>query len=230
MIKVAQMQINGMTCAACAQASERAVKKLPVVEEAAVNFATEKLFIKFDDEKLGIDEIQAAVAKAGYEAVEIALVIPVIAAGHRFYSVGFKAIVHRSPNMDSLIAMGISAAILYSLFSVLNIANGNFRAVENLYFETAGVIITLILLGKSLEAVTKGRTSESIKKLMGLQSKTATIIRNGIEVEIPIDEVEVGDIIRVRPGEKIPVDGVIVTDRCSDVPQLGIGVDKFVAT
>ncbi|SLM13388.1 copper transporter [uncultured spirochete] len=285
MIKVAQMQINGMTCAACAQASERAVKKLPGVEEAAVNFATEKLFIKFDDGKLGIDEIKAAVAKAGYEAVElaaekkhtqshaaidehqaakereirilwtkfivsalfsapllyismgamlgwplpavidpmnyplryalieIALVIPVIAAGHRFYSVGFKAIVHRSPNMDSLIAMGTSAAILYSLFSVLNIANGNFKAVENLYFETAGVIITLILLGKSLEAVTKGRTSESIKKLMGLQPKTATIIRNGIEVEIPIDEVEVGDIIRVRPGEKIPVDGVIVTGR-----------------
>jgi copper-(or silver)-translocating P-type ATPase len=148
-----------------------------------------------------------------YALIEIALVIPVIAAGHRFYSVGFKAIVHRSPNMDSLIAMGTSAAILYSLFSVLNIANGNFKAVENLYFETAGVIITLILLGKSLEAVTKGRTSESIKKLMGLQPKTATIIRNGIEVEIPIDEVEVGDIIRVRPGEKIPVDGVIVTGR-----------------
>jgi Cu+-exporting ATPase len=85
--------------------------------------------------------------------------------------------------------------------------------VESLYFETAGVIITLILLGKSLEAVTKGRTSESIKKLMGLQPKTATVLQNGVEVEIPIDEVEAGDIIRVRPGEKIPVDGEVVTGR-----------------
>ena len=351
MVKTAQLRINGMTCTACAQASERAVKKLPGVEEAAVNFTTEKLLVKFEDEKLGINEIKAAVGKAGYEAVEdqakkevtipvggmtcascasaierairklpgaasvsvnlatekalvsydpsllrlseikqaivkagytplaiesgaaavdehkaakereirilwtkfiasalfsvpllyiamgamlgwplpvainamnyplryalleILLVIPVIAAGYRFYVVGFKAILHRSPNMDSLIAMGTSAAVLYSVFSVFGIAKGNFRAVESLYFETAGVIITLILLGKSLEAVTKGRTSESIKKLMGLQPKTATVVQNGAEVEIPIDEVEEGDIIRVRPGEKIPVDGEVVSGR-----------------
>ncbi len=351
MTQVRQLTIHGMTCAACAQASERAVKKLAGVEEAAVNFATEKLLIKFEDGKLGIDEIVAAVGKAGYEAVEeraekevtipvggmtcascsaaveravrklpgvvsvsvnlaterafvkydpsslrlseikraitkagytplaiesgakavdehkaakekeirvlwtkfiisaafslpllyiamgamlgwplpaaisamnyplryalleIALVIPVIAAGCRFYVVGFKAILHRSPNMDSLIAMGTSAAVLYSIYSVFGIAGGNFRAVESLYFETAGVIITLILLGKSLEAVTKGRTSESIKKLMGLQPKTATVVQDGVEVEIPIDEVEAGDIIRVRPGEKIPVDGEVVTGR-----------------
>ena len=154
-----------------------------------------------------------------YALLEIALVIPVIAAGHRFYVVGFSAMWRRAPNMDSLIAMGTSAAILYSLFSVFGIAQGNFKAVNSLYFETAGVIITLILLGKSLEAVSKGRTSESIKKLMGLQPKTATVLQNGAaggeEIELPIEEVEEGDLILVKPGERIPVDGEIVSGRTS---------------
>jgi Cu+-exporting ATPase len=150
-----------------------------------------------------------------YALLEIALVIPVIAAGHRFYIVGFSAMWRRAPNMDSLIAMGTSAAILYSLYSVLGIATGNFKAVNSLYFETAGVIITLILLGKSLEAVSKGRTSDSIKKLMGLQPKTATVIQNGAEIELPIEEVEEGDFILVKPGERIPVDGEIVSGRSS---------------
>jgi Cu+-exporting ATPase len=351
MVQALQLQIKGMTCAACAQASERAVKKLPGVEEAAVNFTTEKLLVKFEDGRLTIDQIKKAVAKAGYEAVddrkakevaipiggmtcaacaktiervagklpgvdsvsvnfatekasikydpavvrlseikraiakagytplaiaeagaagtakdehkaakereirvlwtkfavsaffsipllyvamgamlglplprairpmdyplryallEIALVLPAIAAGYRFYLVGFKAILRLSPNMDSLIAMGTSAAFLYSLYSVFQIGAGDLKAVESLYFETAGVIITLILLGKSLEAVTKGRTSESIKKLMGLAPKTATVIHDGAEIEIPIDEVESGDVVMVRPGEKIPVDGEVL--------------------
>jgi P-type Cu+ transporter len=145
-----------------------------------------------------------------YALLEIALVIPAIAAGYRFYLVGAKAILRGSPNMDSLIAMGTSAAVLYSLYSTFLIASGEFGAVNSLYFETAGVIITLILLGKSLEAVTKGRTSESIKKLMGLAPKTATVIKDGAELEIPIDEVATGDVVLVRPGEKIPVDGEVV--------------------
>jgi Cu+-exporting ATPase len=349
MVQALQLKIRGMTCAACAQASERAVKKLPGVAEAAVNFSTEKLLVKFEDGKLTIDEIKSAVAKAGYEAVddreakevaipiggmtcaacaktiervvgrlpgvdsasvnfatekasitydpavvrlseikraitkagysplaiatagtaatdehkaakereirtlwtkfavsaffsipllyvamgamlglplpaavdamghplryallEICLVVPVIAAGYRFYLVGAKAILRGSPNMDSLIAMGTSAAVLYSLYSVFKIAGGDLEAVKSLYFETAGVIITLILLGKSLEAVTKGRTSESIKKLMGLAPRTATVVHDGAEIEIPIDEVEAGDIVLVRPGEKIPVDGEVL--------------------
>lgn len=144
-----------------------------------------------------------------YALVEIALTIPVVIAGHRFYTVGFKAILHRSPNMDSLIAMGTSAAVLYSLYSTYRISIGDFIYVEDLYFETAGVIITLILLGKSLEAVSKGRTSEAIKKLMGLAPKTAIIIQDGKEIEIPIEEVEVNDIIVVKPGAKIPVDGEV---------------------
>jgi P-type Cu+ transporter len=354
MIRATELRINGMTCAACAQASERAVKKLAGVEEAAVNFATEKLSVKFEDGSLSLDEIKAAVAKAGYEAVEdrevreilmpvggmscaacakaieravgklpgvasasvnfatekaairydpaatrlseikqaivkagyrplaleggagsaaavdghkaakereirvlwtkfafsaafalpllyvamgamlgwplpaaigpmdyplryalleIALVLPIVAAGYRFYAVGFRAILRLSPNMDSLIAMGTSAAILYGIYSTIRIAGGDFKAVDNLYFETAGVIITLILLGKSLEAVSKGRTSDSIKKLMGLRPKTATVLHGESEIELPIDEVEAGDTILVRPGERIPVDGEVLSGR-----------------
>jgi len=146
-----------------------------------------------------------------YAIGQIILTAPVVAAGYKFYTVGFKALFQRSPNMDSLIAIGTSAAIIYSAYNTYQIAAGNFAAVEGLYFETAGVIITLILLGKSMEAVSKGKTSEAIKKLMGLAPKTAVVIQNGIETEIPIDEVEPGDIIRVKPGEKIPVDGTVIS-------------------
>ncbi|MCD1655187.1 cadmium-translocating P-type ATPase [Treponema zuelzerae] len=351
-MQTTKLRINGMTCAACAQASERAVKKLPGIADASVNFSTEKLSVTYDEGAVDVNAIKAAVSKAGYEAVddvvdkqvvipvggmtcascsaaieralkkvsgvknvsvnlaterasitydpdavrlseikqaitnagyrplaiesgasvdahkeekereiktlkakfavsaafavplfyvamgamlgwplpsfmnamnyplryaliEIALVIPVLAAGYRFYLVGFRAIIHRAPNMDSLIAMGTSAAVIYSLYGAVSIANGNFKMVESLYFETAGIIITLILLGKTLEAISKGKTSESIKKLMGLQPKTATVIQNGAEIEIPIEEVEVGDAVMVRPGEKIPVDGDIVSGRTS---------------
>jgi Cu+-exporting ATPase len=144
-----------------------------------------------------------------YGLLELALTLPVVAVGYRFYTVGFKALLARSPNMDSLIAIGTSAAVVYSGYNVWQIAAGEFAAVDSLYFETAGVIITLILLGKSLEAVSKGRTSEAIKKLMGLAPKTATIIQDGAEKEIPIDEVEIGDLLLVKPGAKIPVDGEI---------------------
>ena len=145
-----------------------------------------------------------------YALIELLLVIPVIGVGYKFYTVGFKALIQRSPNMDSLIAIGTTAAILYSIYNTWQIAVGGFGAVDSLYYETAGVIITLILLGKSLEAVSKGRTSEAIKKLMGLAPKTAIILQDGIEKEIPIDEVEIGDVIVVKPGSKIPVDGTVL--------------------
>lgn len=145
-----------------------------------------------------------------FALIQIVLVIPIVIAGYRFYTVGFKAIIRRSPNMDSLIAMGTSAAIIYSLYSTYMIYIGDHHSVMNLYFESAGVIITLILLGKSLEAVSKGKTSEAIKKLMGLAPKTATVIQDEKEIQIPIEEVEVGDIILVKPGEKIPVDGEVI--------------------
>jgi P-type Cu+ transporter len=145
-----------------------------------------------------------------YALVQIALVIPAIVAGNRFYRVGGKALWHRAPNMDSLIAIGTAAAVLYSLYSTWRIVAGDFAAVSDLYFETAAVIIALILLGKTLETVSKGKTSQAIKKLMGLAPKTAVVIHDGTETEIPISEVEVGDLVRVKPGAKVPVDGEVV--------------------
>jgi Cu+-exporting ATPase len=146
-----------------------------------------------------------------YAIAEIILVIPCVAVGYRFYFVGFRALIMRAPNMDSLIAVGTTSAVLYSAYNVFQITNGNFGAVESLYFETAGVIITLILLGKSLEARAKGRTSDAIKKLMGLSPKSAIIIDSeGKEREIPIDDVEIGDILLVKPGASIPVDGSVI--------------------
>ncbi|MBB6215427.1 Cu+-exporting ATPase [Anaerosolibacter carboniphilus] len=276
--KEVAIPVAGMTCAACAKAIEKAVGKLNGIESVAVNFATEKAVIKYNPKDVRLSEIKQAIAKAGYTAleienknrvdedkerkekeiktlwmkfvvsaifsipllyiamgpmvpwlgwkipmwldpmhyplryglVELILVIPVMLAGNKFFTVGFKAIARRSPNMDSLIAMGTSAAFLYSIYSIYRISIGDFMYVEDLYFETAGVIITLILLGKYLEAVSKGRTSEAIKKLMGLAPKTAIVIQEDKEIEIPIEEVEVGDIILVKPGAKIPVDGEVI--------------------
>lgn len=145
-----------------------------------------------------------------YAILQLTLVTPIIIAGYRFYAVGFRALLQRSPNMDSLVAIGTSAAMIYSIYNTFEIAGGNPHAVMGLYYESAGVIITLILLGKSLEAVSKGKTSEAIKKLIGLAPKTAIVIQDGKEIEVPIEEVEIGDVIVVKPGDKIPVDGVVL--------------------
>lgn len=147
--------------------------------------------------------------------IQLLLVIPVMAAGYRFYTIGFSRLIRREPNMDSLIAVGSSAAFLYGVYAVIQIMKGDHQYSNDLYFETAGVIITLILLGKLLESIAKGRTSEAIKKLMGLAPKTAIVIQDGKETVIPVEEVEVGDIILVKPGEKIPVDGEVVEGRTS---------------
>ena len=149
-------------------------------------------------------------APFNFALAQLALTIPIVIAGYRFYIVGFRAIWLRAPNMDSLIAMGTSAAVIYSLYATYRTMTGHPEYAEHLYYETAGVIIALILLGKMLEAVSKGKTSEAIKKLMGLQPKTAVVIRDDQEVDIPVSDVEVGDIILIKPGEKIPVDGVII--------------------
>ncbi|MDF2841930.1 MAG: copA [Herbinix sp.] len=150
-----------------------------------------------------------------FAILQISLVTPIIIAGYKFYTIGFKALFMRSPNMDSLVAIGTTAAVIYSVFNTFQIINGDFGAVDKLYYETAGVIIALILLGKSLEAVSKGKTSEAIKKLMGLAPKTAIVIENDNEVEVPIDEVEIGNVILVKPGEKIPVDGIVLEGNTS---------------
>lgn len=141
---------------------------------------------------------------------QLFLLIPVLIAGNRFYKVGFRAIRLFAPNMDSLIALGTSAALLYSLYATYMIAQGHTEYVHALYFESAGMIIALILLGKYMESVSKGKTSDAIKKLMGLAPKTALVERDGKEVEISIGEVLSGDLIVVKPGAKIPVDGIVV--------------------
>jgi len=148
-----------------------------------------------------------------FALVQAILVIPIVIVGYKFYTVGFSRLLKLQPNMDSLIATGTSAAILYSIFTIYQIAMGNYQYVKEMYFETAGVIITLVLLGKYLEAFSKGKASEAIKKLMGLAPKTAVVIQGDNEVVIPIEEVEAGDILLVKPGEKIPVDGEVIEGR-----------------
>lgn len=138
----------------------------------------------------------------------LALALPVqFYVGWQYYVGAFKALRNKSANMDVLIVMGSSAAFFYSLPITFGLLMGH------VYYETAAVIITLIKLGKFLEARAKGRTSEAIKKLMGLRAKSARIIRDGVETEVPVDDVRVGDIVVVKPGEKIPVDGVVVEGR-----------------
>ena len=264
--------VEGMSCSACANRVERITKKIDGVESANVNFATEKLTVRVDAEKVRYSDIKLAVDKAGFKLikeedqikevskkkdeskillnrfifsliftvplliismghmvgmplpsiidpmknplnfalVQLVLTIPVMVAGYKFYKIGYKNLFKLSPNMDSLIAIGTSAAVAYGLFAIYKILNGETHYAMHLYFESAVVILTLITLGKYLEAVSKGKTSEAIKKLMGLAPKTATIIKNGKEVSIPIEEVIVGDIILVKPGEKLPVDGEII--------------------
>jgi len=130
--------------------------------------------------------------------------------GSQYYRGFWAALRHRTSDMNTLIAVGTSSAYLYSL--AMTVAPGFFRArgiAPAVYFDTAAVIITLIVLGRLLEAIAKGRTSEAIKRLMGLQAKTARVIRNGEEADIPTEDVQIGDVVIVRPGEKVPVDGVV---------------------
>jgi len=144
--------------------------------------------------------------------VQIILTIPIVICGYSFYTLGYKALFKGRPNMDSLVAIGTTAALLYSIYNTIlmhQMGADQMHLVMMLYYETAGVIVTLILLGNALEAVSKSKTSAAIKKLMGLAPKTATVLRDDKEIEVPIEEVEVGDVIIVKPGEKIPVDGLI---------------------
>ena len=247
---------------------EKALLKLEGVTDAQVNYGNERARLRYVPTVISQAEIRAAVAQAGFEAVELGgdtedaeakareveikhqsmllfigalFTIPLFlysmaidfgwigAAGHtsnapryimwflatpvqfyvgwQYYVGAFKALRNGSANMDVLIALGSSAAYFYSIPVALGLLHGH------VYFETAAVIITLIKLGKFLEARAKGRTSEAIKKLMGLRAKTARVIRDGVDAEISIDSVRVGDVVLVRPGEKIPVDGVVMDGR-----------------
>lgn len=154
--------------------------------------------------------INPEVSPMNFALTQLILIIPVIISGKKFYKVGLKSLFTGHPNMDSLISIGSLAAIIYGFFAIYQISKGNYHYTMDLYFESAATILTLITLGKYLESVTKGKTSEAIKKLMGLAPKNATILKDGEEVLISIDEVLVGEVVIVKPGEKFPVDGEIL--------------------
>ncbi len=153
-----------------------------------------------------------------YALTQLLLLLPILYVNDKYYKVGFKTLLHRSPNMDSLIALGSAAALIYGLAGIYQIGwglgHGDMARVEqwsmDLYFESAGTILTLITLGKYMETRSKGKTGEAIARLMDLAPKTATVLRYGKEIEIPVEEVAVGDLLLVRPGQSIPVDGEIV--------------------
>lgn len=149
-----------------------------------------------------------------YALIQLLLTVPVMVAGRDFYRVGFRSLLRRVPNMDSLVAVGTMAAFVYSLYStwkILGMDSGHMMSHDDLhlYYETVGVIIALILLGKYLEARARSRTSEAVKKLMDLRPDMAMVVRDGQEVRVSVEEVVPGDILVVRPGERIPVDGTV---------------------
>lgn len=152
-----------------------------------------------------------------FALVQLLLTAPILFASGQIYIRGFSAVFKtRTATMDTLVAIGTGTAFLYSLFVSLMIWQGNPDfSTEQLYYEIAGVLIAFILLGRYLEAIAKGRTSEAIKKLLGLKPKTAIVVRNGKEIEIPVEEVVVNDVVIVKPGQKIPVDGIIIDGRSS---------------
>ena len=145
-----------------------------------------------------------------YALVQLGLCLPVLVAGSRFYSNGLASIRRRAPNMDALIAVGVSAAVLHSLYSLLLLIQGRNHAVEHLYFESAAVIITLVLFGKFLENRSRQRSAAAIARLAQLMPATANVVREGKEISVTPGDVRVGDLVRIRPGERIPVDGVVV--------------------
>ena len=149
--------------------------------------------------------------------VQLVLTALIMVINQKFFINGFRSLVHRAPNMDALVALGASAAFLWSLYVLFAMtraaADGNSDAVMSymmdFYFESAAVILTLITVGKMLEARSKGRTTDALKGLMRLAPKTATVVKDGVEAVVPVEQVTIGDLYVVRPGENIPVDGIV---------------------
>lgn len=273
------LAIEGMTCASCSTAVERALKKQKGVSSVSVNLTTNKATLSYDPSVVKMSTLKAAVDKAGYKASEIAtkeqadaeslrqekemkamtvklitsmvfaiplliiamahmfpslhitlpdiihhhknplnfaliqlfLSLPILYAGRKFFTVGFKTLSKGSPNMDSLVAIGTGAAFIYGVYNTVKIAQGYTELTESLYFESAGVVISLILLGKWLETRSKGKTSQAIKKLMGLAPKSAHLVVGDSIQEISLEEVTLNDVLLVKPGERLPVDGLVVS-------------------
>ncbi|MFT9373593.1 heavy metal translocating P-type ATPase [Liquorilactobacillus hordei] len=154
--------------------------------------------------------IQPASNPKVFVMIELLLVLPVIILNLDYFKIGFKTLVRGHPNMDSLVALGSGAALIYSFFGTIQVFMGNYSYSDTLYYEAAGTILTLITLGKYFETVSKGKTSTAIKKLLDLTPKTANVIINGQEKEISLADVKLENIVIVRPGQKIPVDGQII--------------------
>ena len=145
-----------------------------------------------------------------FVSLQLALTLPILWLGRSFFLTGFKHLIKGHPNMDSLVALGTSAAVAYSLYSSIQVWLGDHHAAMSLYYESAGVILTLVTLGKYFAARSKGQTSAAIQALIKLAPQEAQVLREGQEVTLPLDQVQVGDLVRVRPGQKIPVDGRVV--------------------
>ncbi|MEG1721072.1 MAG: heavy metal translocating P-type ATPase, partial [Pseudoflavonifractor sp.] len=158
-----------------------------------------------------------------FALIQLLLVLPILYVNDKYYKVGFKTLFHGAPNMDSLIAVGSAAAVIYGVVAIFQIVyglgNGDMARVHkysmDLYFESAGMILTLITLGKYLETRSKGKTGDAIRRLMDLTPKTAQVLRDGAEIEVPVEDVLVGDLIVVRPGGAVPVDGVVTAGSSS---------------
>jgi P-type Cu+ transporter len=274
-IRQVDLDIEGMTCASCSAAVERAIKKQNGVQSINVNLTTNKATLSYDPSLVKLSAIKQAVEKAGYKAndihveendnrkelalkqltfklvlasifaipllylamghmiegielwlpeilvphmypfnfalIQLLLSIPIMYAGRKFFTVGFKTLRHGSPNMDTLVAIGTGAAFLYGVYNTIGIYQGNKMLVNDLYYESAGVVITLILLGKWLEERSKGKTSQAIKKLMGLSPKSAHLVQGADTIDVLLEEVVINDILLVKPGEKIPVDGIVIS-------------------
>ena len=144
-----------------------------------------------------------------FALVQLFLTIPVLYFGRNFYLIGYKALFSGNPNMDTLVAVGTTAAFVYSLVMTVGVAVGSEHAVHHLYYESAAVVITLIMLGKYMERKSKGKTSEAMKRLLELAPETAYRVENGMETEVEVSELEIGDLILVKPGARVPVDGMI---------------------
>lgn len=161
------------------------------------------------------DIISPNLSPLNFALVQVFLLIPVIYVGKHFYTKGFKALFKGIPNMDSLIAVGTTAAILYSIYATYMIILGDQMYAHQLYYETAATIITLIKLGKTLEENSKGKTTAAIEKLIDLQPKRAIVLHGSEEIELPVEEVEIGDIVMIKPGSSIPVDGEVISGESS---------------
>ena len=239
-MKKEKYTVTGMTCSACSSRVEKAVSSLKGMEKASVNLLTNSMQVEYDDSILSSTDIENAVVNAGYgiggsdatsssakseknnekdEMLHRLVYSFVFLYLNRIYYIrGYKNLFHLSPNMDTLIAVGSSASMFYGIFALFRMSwglgHGNMDLVGtysmDLYFESAGMIVTLITLGKYLESRSKKKTSKAIEKIVALAPKEAEIERNGQVMTVPVEQLVVGDIVIIRPGESIAVDGVIV--------------------